>query len=334
MEAFPAGRIVSIDTHEFDEFNECAAGWSVQHHVLGASCRSSVFLVTTPSLQVVIAQHTAGYSSQGATPVGTVSVAVPVDDALPMVLRGRVVEPMQLGMTRSGDGFECLCRFGVRFVVASVALEKAERYAGDLWHEQNLARGSRDRLRFVDLAHRVSYLDACRQFLDIINQQPGMLADRHATALLEEKTLERLFLNARVSPSDVAESSRYSAARKAYGFLRDCGDQVPSIREVCAVTGASYSTLERGFREIYGIGPKALMTSMRLSGARRALLHPSQTTTVTDVALHWGFLEFGRFSAQYRQRYGEVPSETLRRALGDSSAASHGPVADSLTKSA
>jgi transcriptional regulator GlxA family with amidase domain len=67
------------------------------------------------------------------------------------------------------------------------------------------------------------------------------------------------------------------------------------------------------------MGPKALMTAMRLSGARRALLDPTQTTTVTAVALRWGFLEFGRFSMQYRQRYGEVPSETLRRARGDSS---------------
>jgi AraC-like DNA-binding protein len=117
-----------------------------------------------------------------------------------------------------------------------------------------------------------------------------------------------------VSTPDVSESSRCSVARKAYGFLRDCADHVPSIREVCAVTGASYSTVERGFREIYGMGPKALMTAMRLSRARHGLLHPSQTTTVTDVALQWGFFEFGRFSAQYRQRYGEVPSETLRRA--------------------
>ena len=321
-EAFPAGRIVSIDTNEFEEFNECAAGWSVQHHALGASCRSSVFLVATPSLQVAIAQHTTGYSSQGATPPGTVSVAVPVDDGRPMAHRGRLIEPMQLGLTRSGEGFECLCRSGVRFVVASVAQDKAERYAADLWREPNLLGPSPDRLRFVDSAHRSSYLDACRQFLDSVNQQPGLLADQHTAALLEEKILEGLFLSARVSPSDVSDPSRYGVARKAYGYLRDRADDVPSIRDVCAVTKASYATLERGFRETYGMGPKALMTAMRLSGARRALLHPSQTTTVTAVALQWGFLEFGRFSARYRQRYGEVPSETLRKARGDSSPAS------------
>jgi AraC-like DNA-binding protein len=321
MEVHPAARVVSIDTHEFDEFNECAAGWAVQHHVLGASCHSSAFLVATPSLQVAFVQHTTGYSSQGATPPGTISVACPVDDARPMVLRGHLVEPLQLALSRSGDGYECLCRFGVRFVVVSVALERAERYAADMWHEQRLGRDSPDRLRFVDVAHRMSFLDNCREFLDLSNQRPSLLADRHAIALVEQRTLEGLFLNARVSLSDVAESSRSSAARKAYGFLRDYADQVPSIRDVCAVAGASYSTLERGFREIYGIGPKALMTAMRLSGARRALLHPSQSTRVTDVALRWGFVEFGRFSVQYRRRYGELPSETLRRARGDSFAA-------------
>jgi AraC-like DNA-binding protein len=74
------------------------------------------------------------------------------------------------------------------------------------------------------------------------------------------------------------------------------------------------ATLERGFRETYGMTPKAMMTAMRLSGARRQLLHPSPATTVTAVALRWGFSEFGRFSGQYCHRYGEVPSETLRRA--------------------
>ena len=149
-----------------------------------------------------------------------------------------------------------------------------------------------------------------------------MLTEPHTVALLEEKILEGVFLSAHLSPSDVSERGRYSLARRAYRYLRDRADDVLAIQEVCAVTGASYSTLERGFRETYGLGPKALMTAMRLSGARRALLHPSPTTTVTAVALRWGFLEFGRFSVQYRQRYGEAPSETLRRARGDAFAAS------------
>ena len=36
---------------------------------------------------------------------------------------------------------------------------------------------------------------------------------------------------------------------------------------------------------------------------------------VSEVAARWGFYQFGRFAARYRELYGERPSETLHRAL-------------------
>jgi transcriptional regulator GlxA family with amidase domain len=170
---------------------------------------------------------------------------------------------------------------------------------------------------FADPARRSRYLDVCWRILGAVTEQPAVLGDRRAAALLEEKFLEALLLNAHAAPSSAHDPGRYGLARKAYRYLQDRADEVPSIREICAATGASYATLERAFRETYGMTPKAMMTAMRLAGVRRALLHSSPTTTITAVALRWGFVEFGRFSVQYRQRYGEVPSETLRRTRGE-----------------
>jgi AraC-like DNA-binding protein len=317
-ETFSAGQVVSIDTDEFDEFNESVAGWSVQYHALDATCHSTVSAVMTPSLQVALVQHTRGYSSQGTNPAGTMSLAIPVDDTRPMVHRGHAILPMQVGLARSGEGYECVCRAGARFVVASVAEEKAEQYATDLWHEPEPWRRALSRLQFEGAALRSRYLDACWRILGVAAGQPGVLGDRHVVDLLEERFLEALFLNARAGPSCPIEPSRYNLARRAYRYLQARDGEVPSVRELCAATGASYATLERSFRETYGLTPKAMMFAMRLSGARRALLHPGPATTVTDVALRWGFVELGRFAAQYHKRYGEVPSETLRRVRGNS----------------
>ena len=37
-------------------------------------------------------------------------------------------------------------------------------------------------------------------------------------------------------------------------------------------------------------------------------------TTVTDVALRYGFANPGRFAGQYRRAFGVSPAETLRKA--------------------
>lgn len=318
-EAFPAGMVLSLDTHEFDELNQLAAGWSVQHHPLGArACRSTLFMVKTASLQVAHVQHAVGYSSQGESPAGMLSFAAPLDEARPMVHRGHGIGPMELGVTRSGEEYECVCRSGVRFVVASVVQGRSAQYAADLWNEPGLCRHPSDRLRFVDSASRSRYLDACGRILGAVAEQPGLLGDQRAAALLEERFLEGLFLNAHGAPPGASDRSRYALARQAYRYLQDHVDDVPTVRELCAASGGSYATLERAFRETYGMTPKTMMGAMRLSGARRTLLHPSPTVTVTAVAVRWGFVELGRFSVQYRQRYGEVPSETLRRARGES----------------
>ena len=48
----------------------------------------------------------------------------------------------------------------------------------------------------------------------------------------------------------------------------------------------------------------------------RARLGSGAATAVTEVALACGFEHLGRFSTRYRDRFGESPSETLRRARG------------------
>jgi AraC-like DNA-binding protein len=40
---------------------------------------------------------------------------------------------------------------------------------------------------------------------------------------------------------------------------------------------------------------------------------PSDGVTVTDIAERWGFTHLSSFATLYRKRWGESPSETLRR---------------------
>ena len=59
-----------------------------------------------------------------------------------------------------------------------------------------------------------------------------------------------------------------------------------------------------------------LLRRVRLARARADLEAPGRNTSVTNVAYDCGFSHLGRFAQEYARRFGESPSETLRRARG------------------
>jgi AraC-like DNA-binding protein/tetratricopeptide (TPR) repeat protein len=86
-----------------------------------------------------------------------------------------------------------------------------------------------------------------------------------------------------------------------------------SVTELARVAGVSSRTLQRQFLSFLGKAPRAVLRDIGFEHARRELLQGRPGTQVMDVALRSGFSHFGRFSVAYRRRYGETPSQTLKR---------------------
>lgn len=102
--------------------------------------------------------------------------------------------------------------------------------------------------------------------------------------------------------------------RSAERYLQEHGDRSPTIDEVAAACGVGGRVLQEVFRKYRGISATAMLREMKLRRARQALLDAQPgTTTVAGVATACGFDELGRFAVEYRQRFAESPSETLRR---------------------
>lgn len=100
------------------------------------------------------------------------------------------------------------------------------------------------------------------------------------------------------------------------------------VADVCAALGVTQRSLLRAIRAVHGTTPSYRLRMLRLIKARDALLLArTRTETVTDVAIRLGFVQLGRFAADYRGAFGESPSETLRRALESIPAAQADPQA-------
>jgi len=101
--------------------------------------------------------------------------------------------------------------------------------------------------------------------------------------------------------------------RIAAEYIRANSHLPISLGDLCRIAGVNARTLQYSFHRSTGCGPMEFLRATRMERARSDLLGTHETTTVSDIAAHCGFLHFGRFANEYAERYGEMPSETLRR---------------------
>jgi AraC-like DNA-binding protein len=144
----------------------------------------------------------------------------------------------------------------------------------------------------------------------------GVHERRAANAELFDRLLSVLGVAEHVEPTrrDRTRQAHSSVVALAEAHAMAHADDHLSVTDLCRATGVSERTLEYAFGEVLGVSPVAYLTRLRLHRVRQGLLAGTHTTTtVTTEALNWGFWHFGEFSRAYKDCFGELPSQTLRR---------------------
>ena len=84
-----------------------------------------------------------------------------------------------------------------------------------------------------------------------------------------------------------------------------------TVADLARHAGVGARRLQIAFHESLNTSPTGYLRNAKLARARADLLAGEET--VMSVAYRWGFNHPGRFSTTYRRKYGESPSDTLRR---------------------
>jgi len=101
--------------------------------------------------------------------------------------------------------------------------------------------------------------------------------------------------------------------QRACEILRSkVGDPI-RIADIARELGVGVRHLQAGFKRHLAISPLQFLRECRLDQAHRRLSNPLPGETTTSIAFDCGFAHLGDFAQDYRRRFGEVPSETLRR---------------------
>jgi AraC-like DNA-binding protein len=188
--------------------------------------------------------------------------------------------------------------------------------------ENMLGRPLRRRLEFaadldVTVPGGLSWATATRWATQELERPDGMMRHPLAVRALETALIEALLLGQRHTYTAELNAptppSSNTAIRRAVELLEDQPERPWSAASLAREAMLSVRSLHEGFRRDVGISPMSYLKQIRLRRTHRDLRAANPgTTSVREIAAHWGFLHHGRFSAAYRNQYGITPSDSLR----------------------
>lgn len=146
-------------------------------------------------------------------------------------------------------------------------------------------------------------------------------ADTLRADLLSD-SIEQMLLAVLLScqPNDYSEALQRGSpsiaphfVKKAEAYMAEHAHESLTVENLAAHVGVCSRTLFLGFRKYRDVSPMEYLRSIRLARVREELLQDGDPRAlVTEIASRWGFLHHGNFTAEYKRKFGELPSHTLR----------------------
>ena len=155
--------------------------------------------------------------------------------------------------------------------------------------------------------------NACR-YLDEDN---SIFGNDHSASLYEEILINVFLTELQHSHSSMLEGKIYLSAnatvKSAEEYLEQHADRPITVADVARAVGVSVRSLQRTFQKLRGTTPMRWLKQLRLDRARRRLLNAGPSANISQIAAMSGFVHLSHFASEYKRRFGENPSETIKR---------------------
>lgn len=253
-------------------------------------------------------------------PRGYYGITMPLDNPIQVVTRGQAetFAPGSAHLLNADDAFDLRSGDGATMSVANIDMHVLRDYARKLHGAEAPEVLRFGPQLFLETPGGVSFWRYVNFVWGDLRRGGGVCGSPLVRQEIED-ALVAVLLYATMEAPD-ADTRRGGddgypvSLRRAEDYILAHLADPMSLADIAEVAGVSARALSKAFRKRHGTGPMGFLKARRLEAAQRALLsaEPDQTT-VTDIALHFGFIHLGQFAADYRKVFQELPSETLRQ---------------------
>jgi AraC-like DNA-binding protein len=235
------------------------------------------------------------------------------------VVQGSVNQPVMI----SGGGVPRIRHSRDNGVLSWTIRDEALRDHLSAW----LGRTTSPAIRFSPAldasdSRTASFLESFVSFVRLLDREGSVLEHPAALASFENALITGMLLGLHHNLVDLLHEPQPDAGaamvRRVEEYLEAHASEPIDLPMLARSIGHSTRSIHRAFRRHRDYTPMSFLTDVRMRLARRTLLDAREGARVTTVAFECGFSHLGRFAVEYKRRFGESPSETLKRTRRDS----------------
>jgi len=308
---------ISLEFNDFEVFKEAASKWSLEFKQLDeGKFYGDISIIESPQIQIGTTNLNRKLDQRGSAPVGYRTFIIPKQGICdPYFWRGHKVSDNDLLIQPISRDFFSISNPGWGIYTISIIEGLVSDYLEKLdATKSNVFNNSGEIVKLSP--QEMKRLRKQLEFVfNMAKQNPSNLEKKVFRKIFSEEIPSMIISNIVSSKKSVSirpPRIRDIAFRKAINYLNSCTTEMPSVSELCLISGSSERTLEYAFKEKYGFGPKEFMRKQLLNKVRQELLHAKPFKRIKDIAHRYGFMHLGHFSADYKKLFGELPSETLK----------------------
>jgi len=135
-----------------------------------------------------------------------------------------------------------------------------------------------------------------------------LLLDDYLPLLIDSIPCQHQLIN-----SGDLRRTRIQLVRQAEDYMLANLGQMLTLKTLCDALNTTKTPLNYGFQEVLGVSPMVYLKLLRLRAIHKVLKNADPGSKIVNLAHQFGFWHMGRFSQEYHQMFGQLPSATLQQ---------------------
>ena len=312
-------QVYRLESRDFTEMEYALSAWDHQYRQISPGAfRGGLVHTQTGSPGIFRNRWERAIHYRGSAPEGTIGLAISLAQTGEACWLGQRVVFDDVIIQRCGTEAEYLSAPLWDSVVFAIPEAELAQQITDITHDDpeailhglSVARLTPQRAAQVRQAS-LANLDAAARSL----AAPGAPSPLPEMAHLLVRLMVRALVSSRPPHHARAGLDRQrQLIREAEDYAAHLPEQPLRIGQLCREIDVSERTLRDAFYKVTGTSPLAYLKTRQLNRVYRGLRSvDADEVLIKRVAIANGFTHLGQFSRDYKQLFGELPSETLQR---------------------